>query len=126
MRRRRRLALVLVAAVAVPLFLFWWTRPYPCQDTFDRVREGMTVDEVVATVGGPPGCYRSIPISRARTGDWDSEQEREWDTDDGIFCVRFDDEWRVKSIDVWPDRDKPTAWDVLCYRARVLRSRIGW
>ena len=48
-------------AVVALIVAVGWThhKPYPCLTTFERVREGMTLEEVEATVGGPPGNYRT-------------------------------------------------------------------
>jgi hypothetical protein len=53
-------------AVALLLFggLFALLMPWPCpvnRAAFDRVKEGMTQEEVHGILGGPPGDYRTLP-----------------------------------------------------------------
>ena len=57
MRPRRVIAGLVVLTVAVALVALWPRGPRPCRATFEQVREGMTYDDVCATVGGPPGDY---------------------------------------------------------------------
>jgi hypothetical protein len=125
MRRRRWIWLTVAAAVAVALSVFWWMRPRPCQGTFEQIRTGMTLDEVVATLGGPPGNYRSVPVPRAHTGGW-PERFEQWDADDGVFSVRFDEAGTVEDTKFSPATERPTTWDVTCYRVRVIAYRVGW
>jgi len=33
--------------------------PHVSKARFERVKEGMSLDEVIRTVGGPPGFYRN-------------------------------------------------------------------
>ena len=67
----------------------WPRAPHPCRATFERVREGMTRAEVVATVGGPPGDYsrgQAIPTYFA-----DKNRNRlVWLAMDGELIVVFD------------------------------------
>jgi hypothetical protein len=49
--------LVVLPAAAVLVVALWPRDPRPCRATFEQVRDGMTYDEVCATVGGPPGDY---------------------------------------------------------------------
>ena len=57
MRRRRIIAGLVVLALAGVAVALWPRGPRPCRATFEQVREGMTYDDVCATVGGPPGDY---------------------------------------------------------------------
>ena len=73
--RRAVLALLLLAhalAVAAVVVAVAWTphKPRPCRATFERVTEGMTREEVEATVGSPPGEYTTPGVTalRARRG----------------------------------------------------------
>src|SRR5262245_13758473 len=62
MNRRKWLRIILLAAIAVTALaaLVWWTsRPRISQATADRIREGMTEQQVIDIVGLPPGSYCS-------------------------------------------------------------------
>jgi hypothetical protein len=59
MRRRPRatVGLVVLALVGVVAAVLWPSGPRPCRATFKQVREGMSFEEVCATVGAPPGDF---------------------------------------------------------------------
>jgi hypothetical protein len=100
MKRWRLLGLVLLVAVATSLALVWFERQYPCRATFERVRAGMTREEVIATVGGPPGDYtngRSVSYLISRIGLWGPET---WASEDADLCVCFDDDDRATEVRV--------------------------
>jgi hypothetical protein len=99
------LALVGVVAGA----LFWLPEPAPdrsgprpCQATFGQVREGMTFDEVCATVGGPPGNYFHRP-ERATRYQGLADGEHAWHADDGNLLVIFDVHGRATMVIVEKD-----------------------
>src|SRR3954454_15629192 len=95
---RPRLLLVplVLAAVEATVFALWPSRPRVCKASMERVREGMTYDQVVAAVGGPPGDYTTRPVTypmrgwssggRARDGD-----AARWWCDERALWVFFDD-----------------------------------
>jgi hypothetical protein len=92
MKRRRIIIggglLALVGSVA---WVVWLCRPHPCRAAFEKVREGMTFEEVCATVGGPPGNYSSRPpLKEIATGGvrWTSHR---WTAEDGTLTVVFDE-----------------------------------
>jgi outer membrane protein assembly factor BamE (lipoprotein component of BamABCDE complex) len=120
MRRRRVIAgLVVLAIVTVAAVALWPRGPRPCRATFEQVREGMTNDEVCATVGGPPGSYTDafyyVEI--------DSDAERlpsMWCADDAVLAVDFGIDGRAVRIDLMePDVFyRPSLFD-------RLRARLG-
>src|SRR4051812_10760370 len=64
----------MVAFVAFGLVLFGGlfalVVPWPCpvnRVAFERVKEGMTPEEVHVILGGPPGDYRTRPVTRPLT-----------------------------------------------------------
>src|SRR5262245_51498938 len=57
MNRRSWSALLALALTVGVVYLAWPTGPRPCRATFEMVKEGMTLEEVATTVGGPPGVY---------------------------------------------------------------------
>jgi hypothetical protein len=80
---------------------------------FDRVREGMSRAEVEEALGGPPGDYRTGPVT------WDDgapgrpagtpvssglEGELEWSGDDGVISVRFFAGRTVSEKSLYPGR----------------------
>src|SRR5687767_8395999 len=113
----RGIVLALVAAyalvVAAVVAAVGWThhQPYPCRATFERVQEGMTRAEVEATVGGPPGDYRSRESGvtslalPARLG------EVKWVCDETELWVGFGERGTALSVTVgspnlWPSRTR--------------------
>src|SRR5262249_38213475 len=69
LRKRRWVLLVAAPVVAVIIVAvlaavrLWWFRPAPRfgPATFERIKEGMTEDEVEAVVGCPAGYYNKPP-----------------------------------------------------------------
>jgi hypothetical protein len=101
MKRRRWLILGLIVATVVAPSVVWAPRPRVTRARFDRVTEGMTRDEMIATVGVPPGDYTTEPFvygpetSLATT--WRSEQ---WLCDEAELRVRFGDDGRATWVRV--------------------------
>ncbi|MCI0743828.1 MAG: hypothetical protein L0Y58_00330 [Verrucomicrobia subdivision 3 bacterium] len=54
-----RLGVLLLLAAAAFVFVLWWTTPNHRinVDSFKKIKNGMTLDEVVQIVGVPPGHY---------------------------------------------------------------------
>src|SRR5262245_39655502 len=108
MRRRRVVVgLVVLALVAVLVVALWPRGTRPCRETFELVREGMTYDEVCATVGGPPGAYTRRPYIPLLGGAHDCRVQ--WAADDVELIVWFDDDqraYKVMVFDPMPD-DRP-------------------
>jgi hypothetical protein len=97
MTRRRRLAVFAVLAVvglgAVKVALRPW--PRPCRETFEQVREGMTREEVLATVGDEPDWRRCDPYAAGGVSGEDrwygpGDTLRVWyDTDGRVLSPRL-------------------------------------
>lgn len=107
--------LTLVTAFAT---IFWPRGPRPCKETFERLREGMTKQEVYATVGGPPGDYSGGATLPLKTH-WHPDDM--WWAKDGVLGVRFDDAGHAYEVQVtdgvrWP---QPSVWS-------RCRSRFGF
>ena len=120
MRRRRVIVgLVALALVAVAVG-FWPHGPRPCRATFDQVQEGMSFDQVCATVGGPPGDY-----SHGKSW-WGGYGVKFWGYvgwlgPDAQLMVRFDADGRADSVAVVGCMSFPSEtslWD-------RLRARLG-
>ena len=67
-------------------------RPRPCFDTFQLVQEGMTLAEVEATVGCPPGDYRTREHEGTYAG---PPFDAAWECDDAMLRVVFSPDGRV-------------------------------
>jgi hypothetical protein len=122
MRRRRWVVLAAaVPATALAVFVLWPSEPRPCRATFERVRQGMTREEVVATVGAPPtrsGLRVSAGGMSSPSGSSPvSEPVAEWHADgETSLLVTFDDDGRVASVWVHPPRPP---------LSERLRARLG-
>jgi hypothetical protein len=90
-RRRVIVGLAVMAVIAIVAVIPGSRGPRPCPATFEQVHEGMTYDEVCATVGGPPGVYSSrsrytflsVPPPAGH-------YHHEWRSADEILYVVFD------------------------------------
>jgi hypothetical protein len=118
--RRVVVGLVVLALVAVLAVALWPRGPRPCRATFEQVREGMTYDEVCATVGGPPGVYSTRldwPVIRSGPPEL---SHKEWVAADSKLYVIIDrvaDRAIVVAI-YEPPPDNRSPWD-------RLRDRLG-
>ena len=120
--RRRRVIAGLVVAVAVAAVILWPRPPRPCRATFEQVREGMTREAVIATVGGPPGDYTDgyhlngwVNLGGA------GRQPTSWIAADGVLAVRFDADGLAATVlvhDFIALSQPPTFWT-------LLRTRLG-
>ena len=110
MTRRRWLLLLppllLVAVVAGAVLLR--SGPHPCRATFEKVREGMTREEVYATVGGPPDQFPSIVVLEGATSRQVSYEL--WDGPDASMGVHFGDDGRATWVNV-ADNHTPRFWE---------------
>ena len=120
MRRGIGLALVSAYGLAVCALIavcVWKNaQPRPCRATFERVRVGMTREEVEATVGAPPGDYTPSGAFVLRTEDRLAVVGVGiWLTDHADLWVRFDAAGRAQSATV-------------CNVSKLdfLRSRTRW
>ena len=123
MRRRRAIVgLVVLALVTVEAVALRSRAPYPSLASFERVREGMTRDEVIATIGAPPGDYSTQSLTFGPGGSfyfcWHSER---WVSDEAECRVLFGDDGRVSTVRMekpWISRPQPT-------RLERLRQWLG-
>jgi hypothetical protein len=90
MKRRIAVGLAGLVAVGVAAGFLWPSRSGPCRATFEHVREGMTRDEVCATVGGLPSDDASRPTLGMGGGAAGPAQRAErWDGTDADLFVFF-------------------------------------
>ena len=94
MTRRRVLCGLLLGSAVLAYFGGWlWiaSKPQVTRARFEQVKEGMSREEVIRTVGGPPGDYREG--RRPITPDLDrffGVEDAYWVCDEGILLVQFD------------------------------------
>ena len=101
MRRRHVVVgLAVPALVAVTVAVLWPRGPRPCRATFELVREGMTYDEVCATVGGPPGDYLTRRPLIFPTSPMIYEHAQVWTANDAYLIVYLDGSGRVENAQV--------------------------
>jgi hypothetical protein len=108
MTRRRWVALIVIAAVvSLPFLLPAPRRPTAIsRENFDRIRDGMTEEEVADILGGPPGMYTDRPDPVFYHG---VSFRRWWIGDEAVIVIEvgIDDSqpetWRrVGGKDFWP------------------------
>jgi hypothetical protein len=91
----------------------------PNRDRFEQVQKGMSLDQVIDLVGGPPGDYRTdrhrFSISHHSLGRLNTKN---WISDDGYLLVTFDDSDRVEYVKLRDVID--TGW------FHQLRTRLGF
>jgi hypothetical protein len=107
-RRRVIIGLVMLVVVAWAAFVFWPRGPRPCLATFQSVREGMTREEVVAIVGGPPETFPDPSIQR-KLGL--TVLVDEWRADDGRLRVYYAKDGRADWVQALEMPGPPTDWD---------------
>lgn len=95
-------------------------KPKPCNATFSRVTKGMSLSEVVATVGAPPGIHihgelGSDVVCCSRGLGWSGYTR--WVADDGELLVLF---CSKEERPIWPKEVKSDdraaevhIWDVM-------------
>jgi hypothetical protein len=121
MRRRRVIIGLVVLALGAGAVVAWLCRPQPCRETFERVQVGMTLREVEAVVGRPPGSYQTNYIAVVGDADGYNPPPETWTADDAELSVYLDESGRVGRIvirDVRPMPDSRT-------RLERLRDRLG-
>jgi hypothetical protein len=110
MTRRRVLCVLLLASALLACFAGWlWIRrPHLTRARFEQlkgqIKKGMSSEEVIRTVGVPPGDYsngRCVPIS------YRGSVPHEWVCSDGALYVRFDNTETVYDVDVLDVLDRP-------------------
>jgi hypothetical protein len=102
MRRCRWLFVIPVAVLVAAVVLLRPSGPRPCFATFQRVEQGMTREQVIATVGGPPGDYAEVKHVPSPFGYNIKITHERWESDDGEMYVRFDDDGHAVSVWVYP------------------------
>jgi hypothetical protein len=92
MTRRRILFGLLLLSAVLACFVGWLViacGPRSMQSRFEQVKKGMSREEVIGTVGGPPGDYADGRISVPNSAIvWEYEC---WTCDEGQMHVLFDD-----------------------------------
>jgi hypothetical protein len=97
MTRRRVLCGLLLASALLVCGAGVWlaSRPRVTQARFEQVEKGMTREEVVRIVGGPPGDYTSD--GRGSTFPY-ADGDQVWVCDSAALVVRFDDNDRAAEV----------------------------
>jgi hypothetical protein len=114
MRRRRIVVGLVLLALAGVAVVFWPRPPRPCLDTFDRVRVGMTREEVYATVGEPLRTDLRPPWAGGGLYDDDFGY---WQADDGTpMWVCFRRDFVAKPPVVFEVAPRRSFWDRMCAR----------
>jgi hypothetical protein len=97
MTRRRLLFGLLLASAVLACFAGLWieSRPRVTRERLEQVKEGMSGDDVIRTIGRPPGDYTS-------DGRWSAfayaAAGQVWVCDDAELVVRFDDADRAAEV----------------------------
>jgi hypothetical protein len=95
MTRHRVLCGLLLGSAVLAYFGGWlWiaSKPQVTRARFEQVKEGMSREEVIRTVGGPPGDYREG--RRPITPDLDrffGVEDAYWVCDEGALMLYFDE-----------------------------------
>ena len=97
MKLRCWLVVGIVVASATLAVAFWPRGPQPCLETIEQVQNGMTREEVIATLGGPPGDYSEGYSPRAAVFSFGLQCES-WVANDGVLFVGFDAQNRAKFV----------------------------
>jgi hypothetical protein len=91
MTRRRILCGLLLASAVLACFAGWLvSHPRSMRARFEQVQKGMSRDEVIRTVGGPPANYADLQMIR-RTYFEGVGCDACWVGDDAKLIVYFDD-----------------------------------
>ena len=100
-RRRLLIAGAALVAGSAVVAVFLARKPRVSRATMELVRVGMARDEVIATVGRPPGDY-SAGVLREPRGLGDTAAVTEcWVCDEGELIVRYDGSGRAKHVEIW-------------------------
>ena len=103
MKKRLLLKLGLVALLGAGLFVawLWWTVPRTgiCRYTANQVKEGMTLNDVEAIIGLPPGDYCTKPWRLMNY-----YARKFWCSDDGLILVTLDEDGLVTSTEFISDK----------------------
>jgi hypothetical protein len=111
-RRRVVVGLGVLALVGVAAYVVWPRGPQPCRETFERVRDGMTYEEVCATVGGPSRDRLNGPMT-AGSGDSVTYAGADvWWAGDAGLAVYYDGSGQAARVQVF-EVAHPSAWSRL-------------
>jgi hypothetical protein len=96
MTRRRVFFGLLLASAVLACFAGWLlttSGPRLTRERFEQVKNGMSREEVIRTVGGPPGNDNS-------GGGYmnNLHYAEQWSADDGLLLVQFDDAGTVTDM----------------------------
>ena len=104
MTRRRLLFGLLLASVVLACFAGWLVMssgPRVTRARLEQVKEGMTREEVIRTVGAPPGDYTNGPVIMQGVSFTDtSDIDAFWVCDDAGLIVYFDDAGTVSYVSI--------------------------
>jgi hypothetical protein len=120
-RRRVVIGLVMLALAGAAIYALVPRGPRPCRETFEQVQEGMTYDEVCATVGGPPDDYAPGLRRISPTGTLVYGGARAWWSEDARLLVYYDESGRVEYREVCEVICLPDSRTFL----ERLRDRLG-
>src|SRR5947209_8126107 len=99
MRRRRVLALVAVALLIGASGVTWtvfWPRPHIAAERYELIQQGMTLAEVSALLGGPPGDYRTEDVGPRYPFSYPPGCPL-WQGNEGAIVLKMGDDGRVAS-----------------------------
>jgi hypothetical protein len=109
-RRRVLFCGLLLASVVLACFGGWLvSRPRSMLARFGQVKKGMSRDEVIRIVGGPPGDYST---KQSRLVEFDAFEC--WSCDDGVLLVAFDANNTARIVQSPGNDGSPTFTERLC------------
>ena len=117
MRRRRVIVgFVVLAAGGLAAVALTLLRPTPLEERVRRIQTGMTLAEVEAVLGAPPGDHtRYVMYVHSGGLRRNTDPMKEWDWDEGCVDVRFGPDGRVEDVAFHPNAKPPSAWDRLMW-----------
>lgn len=126
MRRRRLLQVVaagLLVLVGAAAFALWPRPSRVTRENFSRISTGMTLPEIEAILGGPPGDYRTVPTTAPRG--WHG---REGIHVSGEFCIAVTHVWHGDSGEIEVDFDPSGKVCTASFETRIRDDRgpLGW
>ena len=93
---KRRLVWSAVAACVLALvsgLTIWRARPHPVnRANLERIQNAMTLAEVEAIFGCPPGEYATVDCMQHLTTNISEWRVKRWVSDEGEFRVQFDED----------------------------------
>jgi hypothetical protein len=121
MRCRLWISVSILAVVAVGLFVGGWLmlpKPRINEESFGRIKIGMTQAQVEEIIGAPPGDYG---VSKCELDVWHSDSMRlpawtckQWLGQHDAITVWLDAEGKVADLSIWPVfRDYDSTFDQL-------------